>query len=72
MSIASDIVAKIDLALLAKANGGFVQNYTLPDGTSLQTSTLKELRELRDYYVSLTSQESGGGFISLAVLRPRR
>ena len=72
VSIASDIVAQIDVAILAKATGGFVQNYTLPDGTSLQTSTLKELRELRDFYVSLNAQESGSGFVSLACLRPRR
>jgi hypothetical protein len=71
VSIATDIVAQIDTAILAKATGGFVQNYTLPDGTNVQTSTLKELRDIRDFYKSLSAQESGGGFVSLAVLRPR-
>lgn len=65
------MLPKIEAALLARANGDFVESYTI-DGRSISTMGILELEQLRDRYARMVTAETGGagGQIVLGRLRP--
>lgn len=54
-----DIIDKIDIALLAFADAGNVQSYTI-NGRTFVRADVRALWELRQGYASLVSAASGG------------
>lgn len=72
MSTASAIVAKIDELILAKLTGaaglGELADRSLGDLSVTWSTSLRELRELREFYKRRADSEAGGGETETVVL----
>lgn len=65
MATASDwttMIANIDAAITTRISGGVVEEYQIR-GRSVKYSTLKELRELRDWAARKLAATKGGPFV---------
>jgi hypothetical protein len=66
MSAASDMLAAVEAAILAKLVNGAVQSYMLPGGRNVQSFSLKELYDLRASLKTEVASAKGGSTTNYA------
>lgn len=70
MATNAQILAELQTAAQALRTGGMVEDYTLPDGTRVRSTSAADLEKLIAQYKVLAEQDTGTSRFRLARLRP--